>query len=229
MPNSSIEEMKPPQRAELFRFVREEGAARGIRWQGGGQRSGGDPVARLAERLQSDTLAIANELDKLALYTMGREATLQDVDDICSGEKESTAFNLVDALMDGHADSAAGHLAQLRSKGANTQGMLGLITSSYRRLGIIQDHLDDGASPDDIGKAIGLPWPRLRDAAIARARRHGLAGIRKAYELVIDADRRIKLGDVDEDLAVDILVFSLAAIAPVPQRRQRSGTGASGR
>jgi len=229
LPNSSIEEFRPPQREQLVRFIRDEGNARGIRWRTGaspaGARSRGDPVALLAERLQSDTMAIANELDKLALFTMGRETTAEDVDEICCGERESSVFNLVDAVMDGKVDAALGHLNQLRSRGASSQGILALVASSYRRLAIICDHLDEGASSDEIGKAIGLPWRGLRDAAISRARRHGSEGVRTAYRLIIAADRATKLGDVDEDLAIDLLVLRLGSLAPVEQRaRRRSRT-----
>lgn len=226
LPGAVIEELKPPQRRELSRFIRDEGTARGIRWQSGGSRTPGvDPVARLAERMQADTLAIAGELDKLALYTLGREATADDVDAVCSGEKETTTFNLVDAVMDGQDEQAMQYLASLRSHGTSMQALMGLIAGSYRRLAIIHDHLEAGATADEVGQAIGLPWPNLRDRAIARARRHGMDGIREAFRLIVDADRRMKLGEVEEDLTMEVLLFSLAAIAPAARNRRRQATG----
>ncbi len=220
MPNARIEELKPPQRGELARFIRDEGSARGIRWRTGSSRSeGGDPVARLAERMQSDTLAIAGELDKLALYTMGREAAAVDVDAICSGEQESTTFNLLDSVMDGQTDRALQHLRRLRAHGTNMQALMGLFASGYRRLAIINDHLEAAETAEEIGKAIGLPWPNLRDRAIARTRRHGMGGVREAYRLILEADRRMKLGEVDEDLTMELLLSRLAELAPTGRGR----------
>lgn len=227
VPGASVEEFAPPQRDDLLRFIRDEGAARGIRWRQGPSRrefdagdewrrpAAADPVALLAERFQSDTLALINELDKLALFAMGRDVTVDEVDLICSGERETTVFHFMDALMDGDLRTAFRFLERFRLEGASSQGLLAMMTTSYRRLAIIADLLEQGTGPEDIGKAIGLPWPRLRDAAIARAKRHGSGGIRTAYREIVDADRRIKLGEIDEDLAVDGLALELATLAPV--------------
>ena len=229
MPGTSIEEFAPPQRDDLLRFIRTEGTARGIHWRPGPSRreidtgdewrrpSASDPVALLAERFQSDTLALTSELDKLALFTMGRDVTVDEVDLICSGERETTVFHFMDALMDGDLRTAFRFLERFRLEGASSQGLLTMMTTSYRRLALVADLLEQGATPEAIGQGIGLPWPRLRDAAIARARRHGPEGIRTAYREIVDADRRIKLGEVDEDLAIDSLALELATLAPTPR------------
>ena len=72
--------------------------------------------------------------------------------------------------------------------------------------------LEAGAGEEEIGKAIRRPWPNLRRRAIARAKDIGKPGLRAAYEAMVEADRSNKLGEVDEDLSIEILVARLGQL-----------------
>ena len=74
--------------------------------------------------------------------------------------------------------------------------------------------LDEGASPEDIGKAIKRPWPGLRDRAIARARRLGRDGLLQAYEYLVTADRTVKLGEARDEIALEVAVSRLLQLSP---------------
>jgi DNA polymerase-3 subunit delta len=216
-PGVQVEEHPELKGDQLLRYIREEAAARGVRFRGGPE---ADPARMLANMLGSDTLGIANELDKLALYTMGRDVTPEDVGKVCAAEREASAFDFVDGVMDGNPRAAFAALQSLRKQGENPQGVLALLTDGYRTSATVLDLLEDGATPEEIGKAIRRPWPYLRDKAIARARRLGQAGVMAAYAAIVEADRTTKLGEVDEDLAFDLLVARLSTLgSPAAQRR----------
>jgi DNA polymerase-3 subunit delta len=221
-----------PERDNLFRFVRDEAAARGLKFRNGPFKQAqpedeeiariSDPAVLLATLLRfetaggewhSDTLSIVNELDKLALYTMGREATVDEVYASCAGQRESNRFAFSDAVMDGDLRKALQALALLRRDGESPLALLGLLITGYRMSATVIDLLDDGATPEEIGKAIRRPWPNLRDRAIRRARGLGPAGLKAAYAALVAADRTHKAGEVDEDIAMEILVEQLAALA----------------
>jgi len=226
IPGVQVEELKKLEKEALLRFIRDEAAARSIRLKPGPSRrrlepgedwlrpAESDPALLLAQLHQSDTLAIVNELDKLALYTMGRDATVDDIDLICGGERDRTIFNFTDAVMDGDLKLAFAILEHFeRVNNDGSQGMISMLASAYRRLVVIVDLLDDGATPDEIGTAINMKWPGLRDRAIARARRLGPSGVRAAFAAIVAADRTMKLGEVEEDLTIEILVHQLTALA----------------
>ncbi len=234
LPAAEVEELKELTKDSLWRFIRSEAAARSIRLKIGRSTrklapgdewlrpTEQDPAVLLGELHGGNTLELANELDKLALFTMGREATVDDVDLLCGGERERTNFQFIDAVMDGEMAKAFSALEHLYiAAHGSTQGLLGLLASSYRLLATIVDLLEDGASPEEIGVAIKRPWPNLRDRAIARARRLGPAGLRAAYTAIVEADRTTKLGEVDEKLAMEILVHRLTALA-APARSIRA-------
>ncbi|MEX1103503.1 MAG: DNA polymerase III subunit delta, partial [Dehalococcoidia bacterium] len=175
-----------------------------------------DPVELLKTLLQGDTLGLANELDKLALYTMGRDVTVDDVYEISAGAREFDSFAFTDAVMDGKLQVALHVLQRLREGGTEDAGLLAILLGAYRRLAPVVDLVDQGASPEEIGATMGNAgrYPNLRDRAINRARGLGPEGLRRAYELMVEADRTSKTGEVKDDLALEIAVMRLSALAP---------------
>lgn len=232
----ALDEEFPELKGEaLSRYVRDEAAARGIRFKNGPSRqhhTGNDewehaglhdrngpptdPVELLKTLLQGDTLGLANELDKLALYTMGRDVTVDDVYEVSAGARAFGAFDFPDAVMDGKLEVALHILESLRQKGIDDAGSLAFLLSAYRRLAPVVDLVEQRASPEEIGAAMGPAgrYPNLRDRAINRARGLGPEGLRRAYELMVEADRTSKTGEVRDDLALEIAVMRLSALAP---------------
>ncbi len=229
----TVEHFPELKRGELAQFVREEAEEQGVDFRRGRsvralpeeeewRRPREDDPAQLLAALHPNTLELARELEKLALYTMGRAATVDDIDVLCGGERETTLWDLVDSVLDGEPAKALQALRFLRSRGESVSGLLGQLAAAYRPLATVLDLLEDGAGPEEIGKAIRRPWPRLRDAAIQRARRLGREGVRSAYETLVAADRSIKLGEVRDELALEVAVTRLLALAPPRSGRRAS-------
>lgn len=231
VPGISDEFMEELKGDRLARFIREEAAARGVRFKAG--RATGsflpgetvpaetNPVALLAALFQGDTLSLANELDKLALYAMGTDVTVAEVNRICAGDRASNRFAFTDAVLDGKLLAALDALALLRRDGETTLGLLSLLLGSYRLTATVLDLLDAGSSPDEVGRSMGRPgsFPGLRDQAIRRARRLGHQGLRSAYQALIEADRTSKMGDVDHEVAFEIAISKLCDLGSPAARR----------
>ena len=228
--NVEVEHFPELKRGELLQFVREEAQQQGVDFRRGRsvralpaeeewRRPGEDDPAQLLAALHPNTLELARELEKLALYTMGRQATVDDIDVLCGGERETTVWQLVDGVLDGETAQALQALRFLLSRGESVNGLLSQLAAAYRPLSTVLDLLEDGKGPEDIGKAIRRPWPRLRDAAIRRAQRLGREGVRRAYEILVEADRGMKSGEVRDELALEVAVTRLIALAPRAGRR----------
>ena len=234
VPGAVVEEQPEIKGKELERYIRDEAAFRGIHFRTGAPQRDklepweelppeSDPAVLLANLLQGDTLAIANELDKLALWASGAPVDALDVQRVCAGDREPNRFNLVDALMDGNLATALEMLARLRRDGENLQALLATIIDRYRVLAQLIDLLEQGAPESDLNRVIGnaARYENLRRAIIDRARRHGPGRLRLAYDALLDADRTNKLGEVDEDLAIEILMMKLCALAPATPAGRR--------
>ena len=227
---ATVEEFPELKRGELAAFVREEAERQGVALRRGRstrplpadeewRRPREDDPAQLLAALHPNTLELARELEKLALYTMGREATVDDVDLLCGGERGATIWELVDAVLDGETAKALQAVRFLRSRGETANGLLAQLAAAYRPLVTVGEMLAEGASADEIGKAIRRPWPRLRDQAIQRARRLGRAGVLRAYEILAAADGGVKRGELRDEVALEVAVTQLLALAPRTGRR----------
>ncbi len=239
VPDVSVEEhaaiVNTGRDAALSRYIREEAALRGVRFKRGPVNAAKlepwevmpaevDPADLMANLLHGDTLTIANELDKIALWSRGEEVDVLDVQRITAGDREANRFQLVDALMDGRLDVAWEMMTRLKRDGEALPATLGTIIDRYRVIAQVIDLMEHRASEDDIGKALGNAgkYEGLRRAAMDRARRIGPERLRLAYSYLVEADRTHKLGEADEEHAMDLLLMRLAQLqpaAPVSSRR----------
>lgn len=225
LPDVSIEEHPALEKEKLVRYINEEAALRGLRFRKGATANyeaheehplETDPAVLLANILQGDTLSIANELDKLALYTRdtGGEVTVAEVNRVSAGDRVARSWDLTDAVINGDLKKAFETFKLLVEDGENLQGLLGLITSRYRALAPLVEFVETGTPPAAIADMLKRPndWRMERD--IRTAKRFGAAGIRRAYGSIARADRSNKMGEVDDDLAIEMLISELCALAP---------------
>lgn len=238
LPDVTVEEATSPVNdrngQNLTRYIREEAALRGIRFRTGPAKrdklepweeapSEADPAELMANLLQNDTLAIANELDKIALWAGGDDVDVIDVQRLTAGDREANRFQMVDALMDGNLSTAWEMMSRLKRDGEALPAILGTIIDRYRVMAQVVDLVDAGAPEEAIGKVLGNAgkFEGLRRAAIERARRIGPARMRQAYAYLVEADRGHKLGEADEEQAMDLLLMRLAQL----QRPAPAGAG----
>jgi DNA polymerase-3 subunit delta len=227
LPGTKDEVYEAPSRDQLLRFIRDEAAARGIRfrasrateshfeseeWLRGGT---GDPVALLAAITNGNTLAISNELDKLALYTLTRDATIDDVYEVCSGSRALNEFALYDAMADGKLGDALFALGKVMEHGNPGQLIIANAGGRFRQLALVAEALEAGLGDDEVAKRLGPAgrYPGLREAAVRRARRLGTSGAHAAMSAVVAADRSIKEDGVDEELAIEVMVHRLCELS----------------
>jgi len=229
LPGASVEEYPELQKDDLLRYITEEAALRGIKFRRGGAFEAHeerppetDPVQLLANLLQSDTLSIANELDKLALYARdaGGEVDVAVVNRVSHGDRETKSWDLTDAVVNCRLGPALAALKSLADSGENLQGLLGLIASRYRALAPVADLVEAGLQPEAIAAELGRPnnFPLRKD--VEAARRLGPSGVKRAYEYIVEADRTHKMGEVEEDVSIELLLIKLCSLgAPLAPRR----------
>ncbi|MGH2626275.1 MAG: hypothetical protein ACRDHY_06440, partial [Anaerolineales bacterium] len=123
-------------------------------------------------------------------------------------------------VMDGNLQRALHVMERLREGGTEDAGLLAFLLGAYRRLAPVVDLVEEGAPPEQIAAAMGNAgrYAGLRDRAIARARALGGDGLCRAYDLMVEADRTSKTGEVKDDLALEIAVMRLTALS-APARR----------
>lgn len=110
--------LKPPRLDELPAWIR-------ARMRGKGFAANDDAVALLATRAEGNLLAIAQEIDKLALLREGGAVSAADLEALDADNAQYNVYNLTDAAFGGDAARALHVLAGLRGEGEDLIPMLG--------------------------------------------------------------------------------------------------------
>ena len=94
-----------------------------------------DAVQYLADRVEGNLLAAAQEIEKLLLMDLEQPVSLEALAAALEDTSHFNSFDLIDAVMAGQPDRVVRILASLRAEGANLFAILGALTSQLRRLG----------------------------------------------------------------------------------------------
>jgi DNA polymerase-3 subunit delta len=117
----------PMKREELPNWI-------GARMSQKGVAATSDAVAWLAERVEGNLLAAAQEIDKLALTAQGRTIDVPMLEASVADDARYDVFRLTDAAIGGDAARALRILAGLRAEGEEVIPMLGWVLNQLRQL-----------------------------------------------------------------------------------------------
>ena len=117
----------PMKREELPNWI-------GARMSQKGVAATSDAIAWLAERIEGNLLAAAQEIDKLALTAQGRTIDVAMLEASVADDARYDVFRLTDAAIGGDAARALRILAGLRAEGEEVIPMLGWVLSQLRQL-----------------------------------------------------------------------------------------------
>lgn len=170
-------------------------------------------VRALVELVGGNLWAMANEIEKLLLYTSGRSIEESDVQKLVSYSREANIFTMVDALLQGQA-TAGWLLSQLLEDGAAPAYLLFMITRELRLLVQMKELRRQGVPLAEIQNRLGLPPGYPLRKTLAHAVGHPMERLREAYSKLLETDLAIKTGILKDELALDLLVAELSLGRP---------------
>ncbi len=179
-----------------------------VREEGGNITPGA--VDLLAEFIGGDLWALKGEIQKLLLYSQGRPIHEDDVRQLTTYFQEASIFALVDAVAEGRSEPAQRTLHRLYDDGIEPMHILAMIHRQFRLIALAKD-LEPGLSRLQIQERLGLTGYPL-DKTLRQARLYDLAGVRRAYDRLIQTDLAIKTGKYGDKLALELLVTELAGV-----------------
>ncbi len=91
-------------------------------------------IALLAERVEGNLLAAAQEVDKLALLAPGAQLSLEEMDRLVADSARFDVFKLAEAALAGDAARARRMLHALRAEGEQVAGLLPIVANEIVRL-----------------------------------------------------------------------------------------------
>lgn len=168
----------------------------------------------LVTRLGADRAMTRGEIEKLALYCMGRnEVTADDVDAIVGDASELALDRIVMAAGSGDASTAVRELARATSAGQSPQMLILALQRHLLRLHQVRQKIDEGANLADALKGMRPPLHfKQRDAFSAQLRNWSLAELTRALTATSEAALRARRQSSLEDVHAERLLLFVASL-----------------
>lgn len=165
----------------------------------------------LLDSVGEDMSNLITEIDKLCNYA-DSEISTADVDAICVKSLESTAFQMVDALLDNDFDGVFRSLSILFDGKTEPMMILGALVSTYSDMYRARVILDSGGRQGDLKQLFPKVYKsdfKLKNA-FRRAGRFSMPALRRSLELLAEADTKLKSSSEDHRTVFEKLMIELA-------------------
>lgn len=199
-----VKEFTQPKEWEVPNWIQQ-------RAQGEGGEISWDASRELAGLAGNNLRLLDQEIEKLLLYANGEPVTEKDVRALVSLAREASVFDLVDHVGRREADKALRLLHRLLDGEQHPLRLLAMITRQVRILIQVSELQADRMTPDQLAKRLKL-HPYVVKKGLAQAANFTMSQLEDAYALLVDTDWKIKTGDMEDELALDLLVVSLARL-----------------
>ena len=199
-----VKEYRPLKEGELLNWIQEQARDKGgqIDW---------DACRELAGLAGNDLRLLDQEIDKLLLYADGQPVTQTHVRELVSLAREASVFDLVDYVGRREADKALRLLHRLLDEGEPPLRLLSMLTRQMRILIQVSELQSSRMTQEQIAKQLKL-HPYVVKKGLAQAHNFAMGQLEKAYALLVETDWLIKTGEMEDELALDLLVVSLTRL-----------------
>lgn len=183
----------------ILRRVREKGGS-----------TSNEAASMLALLVGRDLRLLDQEIGKLLLYADGRPVQTGDIEALVSRARETSIFDLVDAVGHRQTDRALRLLHRLLDDGEAPLYLLTMLARQVRILIQVSELCDQGLNEQAIAARLKL-HPYVVKKGLAQARNFQMTQLEVAHHRLVETDLSIKTGGTEEILALDTLVVALSA------------------
>ena len=153
--------------------------------------------------------ALSGEIAKIAAYSGADEIRKSDIDAVTEPVLDAVVFQMTDMLSLGQYGQALQKLNQLMKMQQEPIAILGAIGGHFRRLGTARTLADQGRNASELMKLCGIADYAARKAMDA-SRRFRPEFFKKAAELVMETDYKMKTSFDDQERLLELLILQLA-------------------
>lgn len=153
--------------------------------------------------------ALSGEIDKICAYSGADEIRKTDIDAVTEPVLDAVVFQMTDLLSAGRYDQALLKLQQLLKMQQEPLAILGAVGGHFRRIGAARTLLDNGRNSSDLQKLCGIPdYPARKTMEAARRFRPEFC--RRAAQLVLETDYKMKTSFDDSERLLELLILQLS-------------------
>ena len=168
-----------------------------------------DAIQILADRVQGNLLACAQEIEKLQLYTDAKIIDAAIVTAIVADNARFDIFNFADQVLQGNTAQALRALAGLRGEGEEPPVILWALTKELRTLHKCAEAVEQGQEIERALDSAGV-WDKRKPITRAASQRLSRQRIEKLLQLANQIDAAIKGSGDDPWLLLDRLALGMS-------------------
>ncbi len=185
----------------------------------------GDARDLLQSRLGADRALSRSEIEKLALYCLGRsQITFEDVDQLVGDAAGLALERVAEAVADGRTKNAISDFGRALASGENAQMIIVVVQRYFLKLHRVRSDVDAGQRLDDALRAIRPPlFFKQKDTFARQVRAWSRSQLDQALRRIAEAAKAARLSTNLEDVITERLLLALASMAAM------SATAAGGR
>ncbi len=153
--------------------------------------------------------ALSGEIDKICAYSGADDIRKTDIDAVTEPVLDAVVFQMTDLMSSGRYDQAMLKLQQLLKMQQEPLAILGAVGGHFRRIGAARTLLDKGQNASHLQKLCGIPdYPARKTMEAARRFRPEFC--RRAAQLVLETDYKMKTSFDDSHRLLELLILQLA-------------------
>lgn len=168
-------------------------------------------IAKIGQRLGLDLLRIRTELEKLKTF-MGVNAQVDDgdLDRLIPGSPEPDIFGLIDAVAERNPRLGLPRLEDLLNSGENEIKILATISRQFRNITAACEARSQGLNAKMLASMLGIN-PYVAEKSFVQSGRFSLKELSKIMERLVLADYRMKTGQREPRLELELTVVEICA------------------
>jgi DNA polymerase-3 subunit delta len=164
----------------------------------------------IVEHSAEDMWHINSALDQMVAFKKTEPITAKDVGWFVSEQAEESVFKIVEAIVGSNGKQAYKFLTEQSS---NFDGgyLLGLLIWQLRILIEMRDlfEREDNVTSNELAKKLKIN-PYVAKKNLALVKQQPLFKLKHSYQELLEIDRKIKTGQLDQSLVVDMCILKLS-------------------
>ena len=174
-----------------------------------GKRISNDLCSYLIEITDGTMTSLSGEIRKIVSYSGADEIRKSDIDAVTEPVLDAVVFQMTDFLSEGKYEQAFMKLQQLLKMQQEPIQILGAVGGHFRRISTARVLLDHGRNASELAKLYGIPdYPARKSMEAARRLKPEFC--KKAAELILQTDERMKTSFDDQGRLLELVILQLA-------------------
>ncbi|MFT3732590.1 MAG: DNA polymerase III subunit delta [Hyphomicrobium sp.] len=177
----------------------------------------GDARELLQSRLGADRALSRSEIEKLALYCLGRTPVTFDDVDLIVGDAAGLAIDrIAEAVADGRTKSAISDFGRALASGESAQAIIAALQRYFVKLHRVRSDVDAGQRLDDALKYLRPPlFFKQKDIFARQVRSWQREKLDQALRRIAEAAKAARLSSNLEDVIAERLILALSSMAAI--------------